>query len=245
MVGARCESTLSETSSIFLMRHVTYDRIYDFDTPVPHYANRGIQRRLCAETSPATSLTPPWIIFEESLRQRDRQTTRRRRPASSRRRSLKPTRKQRIRGSSPFRQARLPYPYAHHLAIPRVLVAIILNHPKNRVGGQRTGQRGWRSRSRRNPLICFCRSRRSWEHSRFSSRIMMCVVLNYLVSLTADRFLQQTTANEQQIGDIEERVRSLAGVLTPSVCDEDREEKARREALRRFVPQHNKKPSHC
>ena len=69
-------------------------------------------------------------------------------------------------------------------------------------------------------------------------------VLNYPDILTADRFLQQTAANAQQIRDIEKRVESLAGVLTPPVSDEDNDEKARREALRRFVPQHSETPSH-
>ena len=74
---------------------------------------------------------------------------------------------------------------------------------------------------------------------------MMYITLKYLALLTADRFTQQTTANEQQIKDIEERVQSLAGVLTSPICDQDSEEKARREALRRFVPQHNAILSHC
>ena len=73
---------------------------------------------------------------------------------------------------------------------------------------------------------------------------MMCGVLKYPNLLTTDRFLQQTAANAQQIRDIEERVESLAGVLTPPVSDEDNEEKARREALRRFVPQHSETPLH-
>ena len=74
---------------------------------------------------------------------------------------------------------------------------------------------------------------------------MVCGVLKYLVLMIADHFLQQTAANVQHIKDIEEKVRSLAGVLTPSVCDEDGEEKARREAFRRFVPQHNESSSYC
>ena len=61
----------------------------------------------------------------------------------------------------------------------------------------------------------------------------------YTALLTADRFLQQTAVNAQQIRDIEERVQSLAGVLVSPICDEDSEEKVRREALRRFVPQHS------
>ena len=38
---------------------------------------------------------------------------------------------------------------------------------------------------------------------------------------TADCFSQQTTANAEQIRDIEERVRSFAKVLTSSVGDQD------------------------
>ena len=57
----------------------------------------------------------------------------------------------------------------------------------------------------------------------------------YLILLTADRFLQQTAANGDQIRDIEERVQSLCGVLAYPVGDQDGEEKARREVLRRFV----------
>ena len=47
----------------------------------------------------------------------------------------------------------------------------------------------------------------------------------------------------QKIRDIEERVQSLAGVLGSPICDEDNE-KARGEALRRFVPQHSETSSH-
>ena len=73
----------------------------------------------------------------------------------------------------------------------------------------------------------------------------MCGVPKYLVLLIADHFLQQTAADVQHIKDIEEGVQSFAGVLTPSVCDENDEEKARGEALRRFVPQHSETSSHC
>ena len=72
----------------------------------------------------------------------------------------------------------------------------------------------------------------------------MYSTLGYPALSTADRFLQQTTANAQQIRDIEERVQSLAGVLASPIYDEDSEEKARRETLRRFVPQHSETPSH-
>lgn len=51
----------------------------------------------------------------------------------------------------------------------------------------------------------------------------------------AKRLLQTTTANIDQIREIERRVRSLDGVLTRPVGDQDSEEKARREALREFV----------
>ena len=40
-------------------------------------------------------------------------------------------------------------------------------------------------------------------------------------------------------------VQSLAGVLASPICDEDSEEKARREALRGFVPQYDEIQSHC
>ena len=73
---------------------------------------------------------------------------------------------------------------------------------------------------------------------------MMYSAPRYPVLLTADRFLQQTAANVQQIREIEERVQSLAGVLASSICEEDSEEMARREALRRFVPQYSESPSY-
>ena len=47
--------------------------------------------------------------------------------------------------------------------------------------------------------------------------------------------MQQTTANVDQIRDIENRVQSLSEVLTSSEGEQDKEEKARRKALRRFV----------
>ena len=53
--------------------------------------------------------------------------------------------------------------------------------------------------------------------------------------MIADRFLQQTTANAEQIRDIEERVQSLAEILASPVGDQDSGEKARREALRKFA----------
>lgn len=62
---------------------------------------------------------------------------------------------------------------------------------------------------------------------------------------TADRFLQQSTANAEQIRDIEERVQSLAEVLASPVGDQDSEEKARREALRKFALYPSKVPSSC
>ena len=74
---------------------------------------------------------------------------------------------------------------------------------------------------------------------------MMYSTLRYPALLTAHCFLQQTAANAQQIGDIEERAESLAEVLASPVCDDDIEENARREALRKFVPQHSKISSDC
>ena len=56
-----------------------------------------------------------------------------------------------------------------------------------------------------------------------------------LVPSAAYRFLQQTATNSEQIRDIETRVQSLSEVLTYPVGNQDREEKARREALRRLV----------
>ena len=46
--------------------------------------------------------------------------------------------------------------------------------------------------------------------------------------------MQQTAANAEQMRDIEERVRSLSEVLASPVGDQDSEEKARREVLRKF-----------
>lgn len=57
----------------------------------------------------------------------------------------------------------------------------------------------------------------------------------HLVPPISDRLLQRTAANADQIGEIEERVRSLGGILARPVDDQDSEEKARRRALRRFV----------
>ena len=51
----------------------------------------------------------------------------------------------------------------------------------------------------------------------------------------AYRFLQQFAANVEQVGDIEKRVQSVAEALTYPVGDQDSGEKARREALRRFL----------
>ena len=73
----------------------------------------------------------------------------------------------------------------------------------------------------------------------------MYIALKYLAIMTTDSFLQQTIANTQQIRDVEGRVRSLARFLTSPVGDQNSEEKARREALRRFVLQHSEIPSHC
>ena len=59
--------------------------------------------------------------------------------------------------------------------------------------------------------------------------------LQVSVLLTADRFLQQTAANAEQIREIEERVQSLADVFASPVNDQDSGEKARRETLRKYV----------
>ena len=58
----------------------------------------------------------------------------------------------------------------------------------------------------------------------------------HLVLLTADRILQQTTTNVEQIKDIEERIQLLAEVLASPVGDKDTEEKTRRQTLIKFVP---------
>ena len=50
--------------------------------------------------------------------------------------------------------------------------------------------------------------------------------------------MQQTAANVEQMRDIEERAQSLAEALASPVGDQDSEEKARREILRRFVRSH-------
>jgi hypothetical protein len=63
--------------------------------------------------------------------------------------------------------------------------------------------------------------------------------------LTADRFPQQTAANTEQIRDIEERIQSLAEVLASPMNDQDSEEKARRKALRKFVPLRSEMSSYC
>ena len=60
-------------------------------------------------------------------------------------------------------------------------------------------------------------------------------LFQHLILLTADRFLQQTSANADQITEIEERIQSLGGILTCPVGGQDSGEKARREALRRYV----------
>ena len=56
----------------------------------------------------------------------------------------------------------------------------------------------------------------------------------HLVSLTAHCALQQTIANVGQIKDIEERIQSLEALASP-VGEQDVEEKARREVLRKYV----------
>ena len=65
---------------------------------------------------------------------------------------------------------------------------------------------------------------------------MMWVLPQHLVLSIADSFLQQTAANADQIRELNERVRSMGGILAYPVSDKDSEEKARREALRGYVP---------
>ena len=57
----------------------------------------------------------------------------------------------------------------------------------------------------------------------------------YILLLITDCFIQQTSANADQIIELEERVRSMGGILAYPVGDKDSEEKTRREALRRYV----------
>ena len=71
---------------------------------------------------------------------------------------------------------------------------------------------------------------------------LFVLIENYDVSppdtsrpLTADRILQRTTANVEQIKDIEERIQSLGEMLRSPIGDWDAEENARRTALRRFM----------
>ena len=76
----------------------------------------------------------------------------------------------------------------------------------------------------------------SWAFFLFSSKTAMCVMSKHLVSLTAHCALQQTIANVGQIKDIEERIQSLEALASP-VGEQDVEEKARREVLRKYVLQ--------
>ena len=64
---------------------------------------------------------------------------------------------------------------------------------------------------------------------------MMCVILRRPFLFIADHLLQQTTANADQIREVDERIQSLDGILTYPVDDQDSEEKARRKVLRKFV----------
>ena len=63
----------------------------------------------------------------------------------------------------------------------------------------------------------------------------MCGFAQHLTMFTTDRSIQQTTANADLIRGVEERIQSLCGILAYPVDDQDREEKARREILRKFV----------
>ena len=69
---------------------------------------------------------------------------------------------------------------------------------------------------------------------------MMRVFPKLLALLATDPFFQQTAANADQVKDIEERVQSLGEVLASQVGDRDKEEKARRKALRKFEPSHSR-----
>ena len=62
--------------------------------------------------------------------------------------------------------------------------------------------------------------------------------------MIADHPLQQTVANAEQIRDIEGRVQSLAGVLASPVGDQDNDEKARREVLRKFALHRSEAPTY-
>ena len=53
--------------------------------------------------------------------------------------------------------------------------------------------------------------------------------------MAADRIMQQTIANAEQINDIEERIESLSEVLAFPADDQDTEENTRRTALRKLV----------
>ena len=97
------------------------------------------------------------------------------------------------------------------------------------------GRRGWLSRPLRNPPICVHHSGLSWAFSLFSLKTAMCVIPKHLVSSTAHCALQQTIANMGQIKDIEERIQSLGEALESPVGEQDVEEKARREVLRKYV----------
>ena len=52
----------------------------------------------------------------------------------------------------------------------------------------------------------------------------------------AEHTSQQSSGNADKIRGVEERIRSLGSILAHLVDDQDNEEKARREILRRFVP---------
>ena len=60
-----------------------------------------------------------------------------------------------------------------------------------------------------------------------------------------NRSLQQTTANADQIKEIEGRIESLAEVLASPAGDQDSGEKARREVLRKFVLPPKETPTDC
>lgn len=62
--------------------------------------------------------------------------------------------------------------------------------------------------------------------------------------MTTDSFSWQTTANVEQIRDIQEMVQSLAETLASTMGDQDDGEKVWREGLREFVLPHREALAH-
>lgn len=63
----------------------------------------------------------------------------------------------------------------------------------------------------------------------------MMYVPQHLLQSIADGFSQQTAANKDQIREVEERIQSLGEILAYPIGEQDSDEKARRESLKRFV----------